>query len=69
MNFVYTDEHKKRRLNELDDNKGELPVLLSNNSYSFTDGHKEELIEYYNQAGFKKSPRLCLYTIFTTTGL
>ena len=52
MNFVYTDEHKKRRLNELDDNEGELPVLLSNNSYSFTDGHKEELIEYYNQAGF-----------------
>ena len=54
VNFVYTDEHKKRRLNELDDNEAELPVLLSNNSYSFTDGHKEELIEYYNQAGFQK---------------
>ena len=27
----------------------ELPVLLSNNSYSFTDAHKDELVNYYNQ--------------------
>ena len=91
VNFVFTDDGKKRRLNELEEHEQrevieyyrhnsltkhqvvehfadkwahvtdgqvmraieqedvELPVLLSNNSYSFTDAHKNELVNYYNQ--------------------
>ena len=97
MNFVFTDEHKKRRLDVVDLSEHEraeleayyqngektktevldyfkqkwshkdeqaivefvekvtatsteLPILLSNNSYCFTEAHKDEMINYYNQA-------------------
>ena len=96
VNFVFTEEHKKRRLDVVDlsehekgeleeyyqngektktevvdyfkqkwshtdeqtilefiekltETSTELPILLSNNSYSFTDAHKDEMVNYYNQ--------------------